>query len=145
DCFDNLVGETIRNHDLDLGLWNKSHRTFDAEICLGWLRLLAETHDLRQVGAGDASLDQRVFDGFEFERLDDSDNAFHRLRGVLLWPGRLLRFAFRALGPLPKAFLAKQNLRQLCRCDLAANRTGKCERTRDGALKNGTALVPAGA
>jgi hypothetical protein len=50
-----------------------------------------------------------------------------------------------ARSAVTKGFFSKQNLRQLCRCDLAANRTGKCERTRDRAVKNGTALVPAGA
>jgi hypothetical protein len=40
---------------------------------------MAESHDLSQVFARNANLQQCILDLFEFEWLDDGDDGFHRI------------------------------------------------------------------
>jgi hypothetical protein len=54
-------------------------------------------------------------------------------------------FAFRALGRYQRLFLPSKICASFAAATLPQTGLEKCERTRDGALKNGTALVPAGA
>jgi hypothetical protein len=57
--------------------WNKAHRIFGAAINLGRLFLKAESRDVGHVYSRNANLPQRLLDFFEFEWLDDGDDAFH--------------------------------------------------------------------
>jgi hypothetical protein len=69
-----LIDEPCGNHYFNLTI--KAHRIFGAAINLGRLFLMAESHDVGHVYARNANLPQRLLDFFEFEWLNDGDDAF---------------------------------------------------------------------
>ena len=134
DRVDDLVDETAGNHDFNLDLWNKAYRIFGAMINFGRLFLMAETHDLGHVYARNANLPQRLPNFFEFEWLDDGDDAFHGIA-----PG------FGGLGFAPRASEHCQNTKHVDQeCATASSslsKEGKSLRLRIGFVASSAATT----